>query len=179
MANQPTNTAAHDIHEEGEMDLVAIWLTFDLPRTIAGMMAGVFAGIVAWIFGGLIALKSGQEFWVPFKLAASPILGNEAMNFGFGKAVIIGLIVHSIICAVLGGVFAHFTKTNKTLPLVGAGFMWGTFSWIFIQNLFVRSFLDVRTYDIPSGIAFFVLLVFGFSLISIKFFDRLVCGKAR
>ena len=180
MAQHPTNTTVDDIEsEEGEMNLVALWLTFDLPRTIAGIMAGVFAGIVAWVFGGLIAMQAGMEFWVPFKLAATPMMGAEAMNYGFSAAVIVGLIVHCAICAVLGGVYGHFTKTNKILPLLGAGFMWGTFSWIFIQNLFVRSFLDVRTYAIPSGVAFFVLLVFGLSLVSIKFFDRIVCGKAR
>ena len=180
MSQHPSNATIEEIEsEEGEMNLVAIWLTFDLPRTIAGVMAGIFAGIVAWVFGGIIAMSAGMEFWVPFKLAATPIMGATAMNYGFNAAIIVGLIVHSALCGVLGGVYAHFTKTNKTLPLLGAGFMWGTFSWIFIQNLFVRSFLDVRTYAIPSGVAFFVLLVFGLSLVSIKFFDRLVCGKTR
>ena len=165
-------------HDE-DYNLVETWLTFDLPRIIAGVMSGIFAGIVAAVFGGLLYTLAGQEFWIPLKVAAAPILGNHAFNYGFGGAVILGLIVHSIICAVLGGIYAHFIKTNHLPALLGGGFMWGTFSWVFIQNLFVRSFQDVMTADIPSGPAFFVLLVFGFSLSSIKVFDRIVCGKTR
>jgi hypothetical protein len=161
------------------MDLVATWLIFDLPRTIAGAMAGVFAGLVALVFAGLLATLGGLEFWYPMKIAAAPMMKNDAMTIGFTSAVILGLIVTSVICAVLGMVYAHFTKTNKLLPLLGAGFMWGTFSWIFINNLFVKSFQNVKELDIPAGPAFFIYLVFGFSLVSIRLFDRVICGRAR
>lgn len=174
MNNHPT----HDTHED-DFDLVETWLQFDFPRLIAGAMAGVFAGLVAAAFGGVLYVMSGDEFWVPLKLAASPILGNHAFNYGMGSSVIVGLIVHCALSGLLGMVYSHFIKTNKMLALLGAGFMWGTFSWVFIQNLFARSFLDVRVAEIPSGPAFIVLLVFGFSLASIKIFDRIICGKTR
>ena len=163
-------------HEEGDINLIELWITFDFPRIAAGAVTGIFAGLVAWTFAGVIAASAGLEFWYPFKIAATPLLGNSAMNFGMSGAVFVGLTVHCGLCAVLGMVFSHFVKTNKLVPLLGAGFMWGTFSWVFIQNLFVRSFLDVRTADIPSGIAFFVLLVFGFSLASIRIFDGIFCS---
>ncbi len=176
MQNTPTRP---EVAEEGDFNLVEIWLQFDLPRLIAGFMAGIFAGIVMAVFAGILSVASGSEFLYPVKIAAAPILGNSATAYGFSGAVILGFIVHEIICGVLGAVYSHFTKTNKLLPLLGAGFMWGTFSWVFIQNLFVRSFQDVMTAEIPSGAAFFVCLVFGFSLSSIRVFDRMVCGKAR
>ncbi len=161
------------------MDLVATWLVFDLPRTIAGAMAGIFAGLVAWVFAGALATLGGLEFWYPFKVPALTLLGGDAMRYGVTAAIGIGTIIHCAICAVLGMVYAHFVKTNKWAPLLGAGFMWGTFSWIFINNLFIRSFQSVRELDLPNGAAFFVLLVFGFSLASLRIFDRIVCGRAR
>jgi len=57
--------------------------------------------------------------------------------------------------------------------------MWGTLSWIFINNLFVPSFLNVREIELPNGPAFFVLLVFGLLLASLKIFDRIICGRTR
>jgi len=165
--------------EEGEMDLVAMWLIFDLPRTIAGAMAGVFAGAVDLLFAGFLAKMGGYEFWYPFKIPAAPILKNDALTYGITSALILGTVVHSVICAVLGMVYSHFVKWNNMKTLLVAGFIWGTFSWIFINNLFVNSFQNVRELDIPKGAAFFVLLAFGFSLSSLKFFDRLICGRSR
>lgn len=166
-------------NEEGEMDLVATWLKFDLPRTIAGAMAGIFAGMVAMVFAGFLAKAGGSEFWYPFKIPAAPILHNDAMTFGHTPAIALGIAIHSFICAVLGMIYSHFIKSNQMSWLLGAGFMWGTFSWIFINNLYVKSFLNVRELDIPAGPAFFVYLVFGFSLVSIRVFDRIICGRAR
>lgn len=167
------------VTEEGEMDLVGTWLVFDLPRTIAGAMAGVFAGLVAWVFAGFLAQAGGYEFWYPFKVPAATVMGREALTYGMGPAVFVGTAIHCLICAVLGMVYAHFVKSNKMSALLGAGFMWGTFSWVFINNLFVRSFLNVRELNLPNGAAFFILLVFGFSLASLKIFDRVICGRTR
>ncbi len=161
------------------MDLVATWLVFDLPRTIAGACAGIFAGLVAWVFAGFLAQAGGYEFWYPFKIPATIVLGRDALTLGMTHAVIIGTIVHLAICAVLGMVYSHFVKSNRTSALLGAGFMWGTFSWVFINNLFVRSILNVRELELPNGPAFFILLVFGFSLSSLKIFDRIICGRTR
>ncbi len=175
-----TSHSSTHAHEEGDINLVALWLRFDLPRLMAGAMAGAFAGVIMAVVAGLCARMGGFEFLYPVKVAALPILGNTATNYGMNiPAIALGFIVHEVICIVLGVVYAHFTQTNKLLPLLGAGFMWGTFSWVFIQNLFVRSFLEVRTEDLPSGVAFFVLLVFGFSLASIRIFDRMICGRDR
>jgi hypothetical protein len=168
------------VPEDGDFNLIEMWLQFDLPRLIAGLFAGLFAGVVMAAAAGVFATIGGYEFLYPVKIAAAPFLGNEATALGMNLGpIVLGFIVHEVICAALGMVYAHFTKTNQLLPLLGAGFMWGTFSWVFIQNLFVRSFIDVRTADLPSGIAFFVLLIFGFSLSSIRVFDRIVCGKIR
>jgi len=165
--------------EEGEMDLVATWLIFDLPRTIAGAISGIFAGLVAWIFAGFLAKAGGYEFWMPFKVPATTVLGRDALTYGLTHAIVIGTLIHCTICAVLGMVYSHFVKSNRWDALLGLGFMWGTLSWIFINNLFVPSFLNVREIELPNGPAFFVLLVFGLLLASLKIFDRIICGRTR
>jgi hypothetical protein len=178
--NQATPTSSSvPPFEEGDIDLVATWLVFDLPRTIAGAIAGIFAGLVAWTFAGFLAKSGGYEFWFPFKIPAAVVMGRDALTYGMTSAIVVGTVIHSTICAVLGMVYSHFVKSNRPIALLGAGFMWGTFSWIFINNLFVRSFLNVREMELPNGPAFFILLVFGFSLASLKVFDRIICGRSR
>jgi hypothetical protein len=181
MSNPTHMSSAHHSvpHEEGEMDLVATWLVFDLPRTIAGAMAGVFASLVAWVFAGFLATVGGYEFWMPFKVPAAPILGRDALTLGMTPAILVGVIVLAIVGGILGMIYSHFIKSNRMDALLGAGVMGGTFSWIFINNLFIRSFLNVREMELPNGPAFFVLLVFGFTLASLKIFDRVICGRVR
>jgi len=167
-------------HEPGEMDLVAIWLRFDLPRLISGAMAGVFAGIIMLIFAGILCKLGGLDPLLPVKVPATTLFGGEATALGFhAKYIVTGFIIHSMVTGLLGIVYGHFTQTNRTLPLLGAGFVWGTFSWIFIFNLFTKSFLAVRTLELPAGPAFFVHLAFGLSLVSISYFDEIVCGRVR
>ncbi len=178
--SQSSSAPTHSVpQEEGEMDLVALWLIFDLPRTIAGAISGITAGMIAMVFAAVLAKSGGYEFWYPFKIPAAPLLGNDALTYGMTPAIFVGTAVHSVICAVLGMVFSHFVKWNKMSALLACGFMWGTFSWIFINNLFVNSFQNIRELSIPKGPAFFVLLVFGFSLSTLKIFDRMICGRAR
>jgi hypothetical protein len=59
------------------------------------------------------------------------------------------------------------------------GLTWGAFSWIFLNNLFSPSFLDIRALRIPNGAAFFVCLVYGVALTSVAYFDQAVRSKKR
>ena len=180
--SNPSNVSQASVstpHEEGEMDLVATWLVFDLPRTIAGALAGVFATLVAWIFAGFLAKAGGYEFWYPFKIPAVIVYGRDALTYGMGSAVVVGTVIACAVGAVFGMIYSHFVKSNRLDALLGAGFMWGTFSWVFPNNLFSKSILNVRELELSSGAAFFVLLVFGLSLASLKIFDRILCGRAR
>ncbi|NDD93156.1 hypothetical protein EBZ37_13890, partial [bacterium] len=72
-----------------------------------------------------------------------------------------------------------FTGTNSFAPLLGMGLTWGAFSWIFINNLFAPSFLDIRALNISNGAAFFVWMVYGISLTSVAFFDRAVRPRSK
>jgi hypothetical protein len=119
------------------------------------------------------SVGGGLEAFYPVKIPAIPLLGAEAMVLGPQlSALVTGLAVHLLLSAVLGIAYAHFTVTNTLLPLLGAGFVWGTFSWIFIFNLFIQSFTEINALQLPRGPALFVCLAFGFALSSVRWFDR-------
>lgn len=158
--------------EEGDINLIEHWIQFKPKRIVAGVLAGLFSGVLALVVAGVLSKVGGKEFLYPIKVAALPLVGAQALEFGLNiGTIIVGLLTHLVLASVLGAVYAHFTVTNLLLPLIGAGFTWGAFSWIFIQNLFIQSFQDIFAAKIPSGPAFLVCMVFGFGLVSVRFFD--------
>lgn len=163
--------------EPEEMDLVAIWLRRDPVRWIAGILAGAFAGGLMLVFSMVLAAVLGAELWLPAKLPALPFLGADALEIGMNmKAILIGIVVHELLCSFWGLIFAHFTGTNHLPALLGVGFTWAAFSWIFMNNLFFPSFRDFYVAQIPQGAAFFACLVYGLGLVSVAFFDRVLRG---
>ncbi|MBC7692310.1 MAG: hypothetical protein H7222_11145 [Methylotenera sp.] len=172
-----SRTAAHTSEfsefEEGDINLVSIWLKTDPVRWVAGAMAGIFAGAVTLVFAGLLASTHGMEFLFPAKIAAIPFMGNVATETGMHMGPIgLGILVHEVLCAVIGAVYAHFTGTNSFKPLLAAGLMWGIFSWVFICNLMSQSFTAIRALELPHNATFLSMLVFGVMLSSTGFFDR-------
>ncbi len=158
-----------------EINLVEIWLRKDTKRWVAGILSGVFAGLVAMVFAMVLSILAGKELWFPIKYSALPLLGNEALEIGLNiGSIATGLILHEVLCAVIGVIYAHFTGTNQSGPLLGVGLSFGAFTWIFINNLFWPSFRPILIADVSAGAAFFVCLVFGIALSSVSYFDRLV-----
>lgn len=158
-----------------EINLVEMWLKKDPVRWIAGVVAGKIAGLIAIGFGILASAICGKEIWTTLKAAAIPVLGADAMNLGFHLVPILtGLVVLMVIFSILGMVYAHFTSTNYMPALLGIGFTWGAFSWIFIQNLFGQSFRELFVSHISSGAAFFFWLAFGLSLSIVAVVDRTI-----
>ncbi|MBY0471883.1 hypothetical protein K2X30_12010 [bacterium] len=174
MSSTPSNA---DITGE-ESDIVEMWMHIDKTRWVAGAMAGIFAGLVMMGVAMVFSVVGGMEFWFPVKFVAVPFLGASAMEYGMQMgAIVTGLVFHFLLSIVLGMIYAHFTITNKFWPLMGAGFTWGTFSWIFMNNLFIQAFRDISAIHVSKGAAFFVDLAFGFSLVSVAMFDRMLRGK--
>ena len=64
------------------MDLVATWLVFDLPRTIAGALAGIFAVLVSWVFAGILAKAGGQELAELFRREVAEPLHLTGVEYG-------------------------------------------------------------------------------------------------
>jgi hypothetical protein len=167
-------------HHEEDIDLVALWLRKDPVRWVAGALAGAFAGILMLVFASIVSKIGGQDLLLPVKMWAVPFMGNSATELGMHlPAILVGLIFVEALCAFLGAVYAHFTPTNHLGALLGMGFTWGAFSWIFLSNLFFQSFREIRAIQYPPAVAFFSLMVFGFSLTSVAFFDRVLRGGKR
>jgi hypothetical protein len=162
-----------------EVKLVEMWLRKDPVRWVAGALAGAFAGLVMIASAMVILRIIGMEAWTPDKLAAVPFLGASALETGFvTKSILTGFIVHEALCVFLGIVYAHVTGTNALGALLGVGLTWGAFSWVFINNLFTASFRDVLVAGVPQGAAFFYCMIFGISLSSVAFFDRMLRGRS-
>ncbi len=160
--------------EEQDLDLIALWIRFDPKRWVAGALAGLTAGVIMAVVAMALATAGGYEVWYPLKLAALPILGGSATELGSSvPGLFVGAIAHELLCMLLGIVFSHFAATNSLPALLGAGLVWGLFSWIFLSNLFFRSFADVTAAEIPRGAALLCNVVFGLALTSVAGFDRL------
>lgn len=156
-----------------DINLVERWLRKDPVRWTAGAISGLFAGLLAMAFAVVISAAWNLDPWFPVKLIGTIPLGPGATGVDAGfKAIASGLAIHEGLCMLLGILYAHFSATNLLHALLGIGFVWGVFSWIFIWNLFMQSFNAVFAAQVPPGPAFFVCMVFGLSLTSVAFFDR-------
>jgi hypothetical protein len=156
----------------GEFNVVALWTTFRSARLRAGVIAGIFAGIMMQVFGMVYSVATGRDLTTPFRIAALPILGNEAMAYGTTPGIMVGLLVFFALAILLGVTYAHFTGTNHKGNRFGIGLTWGAYSWIFITCLFSPAFRAYYEAEIPRGPMFFAWMVFGVSLMSVAWFDK-------
>ena len=164
-------------HLDDDRDIVSMWLKIDPKRIIAGLLAGLFAAALSAAFAAVFAKFLGADPQFPIRFAAIPWMGENAMRFDNGMAIGVGLLTHTALCCFLGVIYAHFTAINAMPALLGAGMMWGTFSWIFISCLFVQSFRDIAALELPKGVFFPINIVFGLALASTGFFDRQLRGR--
>jgi hypothetical protein len=155
----------------GEYNVVELWTKFRGARIRAGIMAGIFAGVMMQLFGVAYCAVKGMDLAMPFKIAALPIIGRDALAFGSVPGLVVGLIMFYVLMSFLGAVYAHFTGNNHTGVRFGIGITWGAWGWVFITCLFSPSFQAYNEADIPRGVMFFAWMVYGISLMSVKWFD--------
>lgn len=156
----------------GEYNVVALWTKFRAERLRAGVFAGIFAGLMMQLFGVIYYAIHGDDLAKPFKIAALPILGNSAIAYGSTQGIVVGLIAFYALASFLGAAYAHFTGTNHFGNRFGIGLTWGAYGWVFITCLFSPAFRAYNEADIPRGPMFFAWMVFGLSLMSVKWFDK-------
>ena len=165
--------SAHNTHEEVDANLIEKWIDLDPRRFAAGAAAGIFAAFTSMAVAIIFAKTFMDDALFPVKVPAVPLLGNVATDFNAPASVLqLGMGVHLLSCAILGAIYAHFTATNKVKSLLGYGFVWGCFSWIFIFNLFSKSFMEIRALNLHAGVGFILMQTFGLSLASKAFFDQ-------
>ncbi len=160
-----------------DINMVEKWLRFDPIRWLAGGMTGLLSGALLMGVGTLACAYFGHEVWFFLKLGALPIAGSEATELGVhGNSIFTGFLFYEGLALVLGVLFSHFAWTNSLGALAAMGLVWGLFSWIFICNLFIQSFPQVLAAHISPGATFPLMVMFGLSLTSLRFFDRLLRG---
>ncbi|MCC7442529.1 MAG: hypothetical protein IT285_12905 [Bdellovibrionales bacterium] len=160
-----------------QTQLVERWTQKDAIRWAAGAAAGLLAGLAMLVFAMVVSAAMGGDAWAPAKIAAVPFLGGEAMAFGNSTGLLAGIVLHELLALVLGVLFAHFAFTNSPPALLGLGLAWGIFSWIFLTNLFFSAWREVLAQELHVGAGFFACLVFGISLSSVAFFDKMLRRK--
>jgi hypothetical protein len=152
------NTTSVHAHEDNDINLVALWTSVDKVRWAAGIVSGAIAGAIAMIVGGIISTAHGLEFVFPIKLLGTVLLGNTATAYNNTSGLLAGLIVLGFLSMLWGFVYGHFVRSNAAAAMLGMGFTWGAFSWIFIWNLFLHSFKAISASEVPSTAAFFVCM---------------------
>lgn len=162
-----------------EQNLTDVWLRKDPVRWVAGALAGCVGGAAMLLFSIILAKLAGMDGLYLVKLAASPWVGDAAMEYSPSPMVLIaGGVQLAILFSFLGATFAHFAATNALPALLGLGLSWGAFGWVFITNLFSQSYRPVVVAEVPRGFAFFAWMVFGIGLTSVAFFDRTLRKRA-
>ena len=157
---------------EGEYNLAEMWNTFRGARLRAGAFAGIFAGIVMQIAGMIFHATQGDEIIKGWKIAGLPILGRDALTYGFGEGFVVGTLTFFVLAIILGMGYAHVTGVNNKKGLFGTSLTWTGFSWVFITNLFSPSFRAYYEANISRGGMFFAWLIFSLSLMSVAWFDK-------
>ena len=165
------------VQQEHDPNLVELWLKKDPTRWAAGILGGLFAGGVSALVGGILAKTSGLGGWYLARVFALPFLGSGAMDYSNSSAIGIGLGFYLFLCAFWGILYAQFTVTDKFWPMLGVGFTWGAFSWIFLNNLYSKSWREVFVANVPAVGALVICMVYGFCLVSVATFDRVLRRK--
>lgn len=104
---------------------------------LIGIVAGVIAGISFAMFEMAVAAIMGNGFWTPLRMIAAIVLGQTVLMASSPQLVpvIVGAIVHMMLSAIYGMVFAvvaHFvTILRRDIPfLLVATTVFGLALWI-------------------------------------------------
>lgn len=166
------NRTLHPEQDQGDMNIVEIWLRNDPIRLFAGAFGGLVAGVVAMAVAMFLAQKGEYEVWFPVKLMATMVLGAGATEIGMNQThILAGVGVISALCMFWGVIYAHFTGTNSMKALLPMGLVFGIFSWIFLWNLFFQSFKPIFAAQIPSAPVLAICVAYGLSLSLIGMID--------
>lgn len=145
-----------------------------------GPVAGIIAGIIMAIVSMLITAAMGMGFWLVPKMIAATFLGVDALVGGAG-AVILGVIVHLIVSAILGLIFAFLTpRIISASSDFGLGIVFGVVVWAVMTFIVLPLINDVMRDRVAlMPFAWFIEhLVFGGSLALTPYFERISAPEA-
>lgn len=134
---------------ENDVNVVAWWTSVDKTRWAAGLVSGWVAGAIAMTVAGIFAISHGYQFLFPVKLLGTILLGAEATAYTSTAGLVAGVIMCGFIFGLWGFVYAHFVRSSTCYTILGMGFTWGAFLWVFNWNLMLHSFKAISAAEIP------------------------------
>jgi hypothetical protein len=162
-----------------DVNVVALWTSVDGARWAAGLVSGWIAGVIAMAVAGLIAINHGYQFVFPVKLLGTCLLGAQATAYDSHSGLMAGAAVCAFIFGLWGFVYGHFVRSNSLYSLLGMGFTWGAFLWIFDWNLILHSVKTISASEVPSGAAFATCMAYGFGMSVIAIVEPIFKGGRR
>lgn len=97
-------------------------------RLYGGAAAGMIAGAAMAMVAMIRAAAVGLGFWLPPKQIAGVIYGVDAL-IGGGSAVALGLLIHMVMSAAAGILFALVAYRLSTMTSLLVGMVYGVLVW--------------------------------------------------
>jgi len=149
---------------------------------LAGAVSGILAGIIMGIVSMLVSYRTGMGLLLPLHMVAATFYGVGALVDGAGVAAI-GLIIHLVVSAFFGVVFALLTQTNiaQRGPLIRGGLVFAIVIWAIMTFLFlpaVNPTMSSRVALQPTG-WFIEHIVFGVVLSFLPNIERILFKSQR
>jgi len=145
-----------------------------------GPVTGVIAGVIMAFVAMLTTAAQGLGFWLVPKMIAATFLGVDALVGGAG-AIILGVIIHLIVSALFGLLFAFLTpRIISASSDFGLGIIYGVIIWAVMTFIILPIGNEVMRDRVAlMPFAWFVQhLVFGGSLALTPYFERLSSPEA-
>ncbi len=149
--------------EENVGSINHIWERFNPQWMMVGALASITAGILALLIAGLASVKTGGEWSRPFKFIGAAVYGPSATAYGpFGKAALVGLLLHVALCTIYGLLFTHLvSEKSRVRSLVILGLVTSYILWVFSCKLFMPSFDPSLALSLPSFNGLYLHFLFG------------------
>ena len=123
--------ATVDSRRGTEFDPMAPEQHAGLPARL-GIGPGLIGGAVMLVMLVILSLARGEGLLWPLKLIATTFMGPEAMEGGFGMAVLGGL-AHFAVSVLLGMVFAKVVGRTTRRRALLMGLLYSVAIWAFVQ----------------------------------------------
>ncbi|AUX40537.1 uncharacterized protein SOCE26_019380 [Sorangium cellulosum] len=135
--------------EKATVDRMWLTRTDRIETVIRGATAGSIAGVLFAAFQMVAAVEAGNGALWPWRMAASVVLGREALVASAGVALFAGVLVH-LLLSVASGVTAailyewsQWSRTHRANPALacfaGAGF--GALVWLVNFAVIAQAFV--------------------------------------
>lgn len=139
-----------------------------------GITGGIVSGLAMGVVGMVYSLAAGTGAFLPLKLIAASVFGVTAILGGPG-VVFVGLVLHLVISAFWGTVFARLNPLDIPAgTVIGNGVLFGIIVWA-IMTFLALPVVDPTMYQrigLSPGMWFFQHLVYGAFLIFVPEFCK-------